>query len=676
MKKIININLSGRLIPIEDTAYEQLKNYLDSLKRHFSREQGGDEIVSDIESRIAELFSDILKKGVPCITDQDVTRMIASMGRPEQLADEPLSEPGPQPASGQAPPHISGKRLTRNENDKLLGGVCSGIANYFNIDPVIVRILFVVITIAWGSGILIYIILWATLPGIRNTFYTPVKHKRLYRDTEHRVIAGVCGGIGSYLNVDPVIVRIFFALPIMGVIFFSILDHLFVHNFLFAFSVGSLPTLILIYFILWFAVPKAITVTEKLEMKGERVDLQNITNAMKEAAADEKIPDSRGVYPASPVLPGLENPSQHTQSVPPSQPVYYPPPAYPRRSTLGSIIILLLKILAFIILGFILVILCIALIASAGALMGVAGITGFSLPYRSMLLNTALQHNLVWPAVYLTLGVPVVAIIWFFIRLITGYKSRNKVVGPLLGILWLGGFCCAIILAISLARGFQMDYFLTRSVPITQPSAGKLIIREAQQQVRIGGGYLMFGNFIRVVDDTIILKDIRLDIEKSQDDSFRVDLENASRGGSLSMARNYAEDISYLPIQDDSVLYLPSGISIPKTDAYRNQRVRVRIYVPLGKEIRVEHQFNGVDAENWVGDNIDYQMTPAGLIMDHSLDTMDSIPEPHQFKKSLHSPYRYKGPPSNQVEDSGRTSASGLGPRMDENLGVLFYSLF
>src|ERR1700754_1098203 len=88
MKKVININFQGRVIPIEETAYEILKQYIESLRQFFSNEEGRDEIINDIESRIAELFSEVLKKGASCITDADVETIIGSMGRPEDFAAE------------------------------------------------------------------------------------------------------------------------------------------------------------------------------------------------------------------------------------------------------------------------------------------------------------------------------------------------------------------------------------------------------------------------------------------------------------------------------------------------------------------------------------------------------------------------------------------------------------
>src|ERR671921_238237 len=85
MKKVININFQGRVIPIEETAYELLKQYVESLRIYFAKEEGRDEIINDIEGRIAELFSERLKKGVTCITDEDVNVVISGMGRPEDF---------------------------------------------------------------------------------------------------------------------------------------------------------------------------------------------------------------------------------------------------------------------------------------------------------------------------------------------------------------------------------------------------------------------------------------------------------------------------------------------------------------------------------------------------------------------------------------------------------------
>ncbi|MFT4022890.1 MAG: PspC domain-containing protein [Flavihumibacter sp.] len=231
MKKVININFQGRVIPIEETAYELLKQYTESLRAYFANEEGRNEILNDIESRIAELFSDRLKKGATCITDDDVNAIIANMGRPEdfEAADADLggqpnnayqsqhSQSANQERSG-VPPY-EGKqfyrrnRFSRNADDKIIGGVCSGLANYLGLDPVIIRILFVLL---FGALFWIYILLWIIVPSESMTSNIT---KRLYRNPDDKVIAGVCGGLASYFDIQTWIPRLIFALPlVLGII--------------------------------------------------------------------------------------------------------------------------------------------------------------------------------------------------------------------------------------------------------------------------------------------------------------------------------------------------------------------------------------------------------------------------------------------------------------------------
>src|SRR5580698_7295197 len=146
MKKIININFHSRVIPIEETAYDILQQYVESLRRYFANEEGREEIISDIENRFSELFADTLKKGAACITDADVNAIIASMGRPEEFEEEGTAAHtsssagagagttagttgsttgGPQ--QGYGPYTDEPRRLYRAANDKVFGGVCAGL---------------------------------------------------------------------------------------------------------------------------------------------------------------------------------------------------------------------------------------------------------------------------------------------------------------------------------------------------------------------------------------------------------------------------------------------------------------------------------------------------------------------------------------------------------------------
>src|SRR4051794_24468037 len=103
MEKIININFQGRVIPIEETAYNKLKLYIDSLRSHFANEESSDEIINDIENRIAELLSDRLKRGSPCIVSGDISSVIDSIGRLEDIeAAEAEENIGPKTSYNQS----------------------------------------------------------------------------------------------------------------------------------------------------------------------------------------------------------------------------------------------------------------------------------------------------------------------------------------------------------------------------------------------------------------------------------------------------------------------------------------------------------------------------------------------------------------------------------------------
>ena len=197
MKQVININFQGRVVPIEVTAFELLKNYTESLNRHFANEEGKEEIINDIESRIGELFQEKITKGATCITDDDVNAIIKNMGRPEEFEtmDDTQSQSFASSAkeeqtTGSSHTSSTGnKRLFRDENDKVLGGVCSGLANYFNIDVVIARIIFVVLLFS-GVGFLTYIIMWIAVPSSATTQIGGTR-KKLFRDPDEKLLAGV-----------------------------------------------------------------------------------------------------------------------------------------------------------------------------------------------------------------------------------------------------------------------------------------------------------------------------------------------------------------------------------------------------------------------------------------------------------------------------------------------------
>ena len=181
MKKNITINLCGRLFQIDEDAYEMLQQYIESLRSSFGREEGGDEIVDDIEARIVELFDELRQQGIEAITIDHVKDIITRIGRPEELTgndnvNDNHNDNGnnghrydsfrsaAQDVIDNVRARTAGKRLYRNPKDKMLTGVCSGLAAYTNTDPVIWRLLFVLLVLFYGIGIISYIVLSLIVP--------------------------------------------------------------------------------------------------------------------------------------------------------------------------------------------------------------------------------------------------------------------------------------------------------------------------------------------------------------------------------------------------------------------------------------------------------------------------------------------------------------------------------
>ena len=166
MNKTININLGGIFFHIDEQAYQKLKLYLDAIRRSLSDDpQGRDEILNDIELRIGELLSERITNDRMVINDSDIDEITKIMGRPEDYSvDEELFEDEPKYR-----PKTASKKLFRDSDDKFLGGVCSGMAHYFGMDVIWMRLLWLVLFFFFGTGILVYILLWILIPQAETT---------------------------------------------------------------------------------------------------------------------------------------------------------------------------------------------------------------------------------------------------------------------------------------------------------------------------------------------------------------------------------------------------------------------------------------------------------------------------------------------------------------------------
>jgi phage shock protein PspC (stress-responsive transcriptional regulator) len=606
MKQVININFQGRVVPIEVSAFELLKNYTESLSRHFANEEGKDEIINDIESRIGELFQERISKGATCVTDDDVKAIIKSMGNPEdfdtmedtqsassagqqQSTNSTTSAPFSNNTSGAA--H---KRLFRNENDKVLGGVCSGLANYFNIDVVIARVIFVILLFS-GIGFLTYIIMWIAVPS-SSTEQIGGTRRRLFRDSDDKKIAGVCAGIGNYFGINPWIPRVLFLLPFLS--FISRWGHWggmwdFGDILRFTFS----PTSLIVYIILWIVIPEAVTTSEKLEMKGEKVDMNSIkASVMEEMKGVGKRAEKFGAEASTVIAEKANAMAGDVKSF-----------SRRNRGGLGNVIAMIAKILAYFIIGIVCCLLFGMLIALAVGSVGV-------FPLKDYVLRGPWQNAYAWGTLLLFIAVPIIAIITWVIRKIARVKNNSRILGFTFGSLWAIGWVCIVMLVATVTRDFKSASNIDeQSVTLTNPNLNKMVITSSLpfSKKYYGRNWVRFEPFENLIDeDTAFVRNVYVEITKSPTDSFMVTTKRTSRGYDRSDANTLARLIKFNVEQKDSILLLDKGIAINKTDKFRNQVVIVTVYVPVGKQIRINKGIGwpvriGNWDDNWDNDYYD-----------------------------------------------------------------------
>ena len=622
MKKVININFQGRVVPIEETSYELLQQYIKSLRNYFANEEGRDEIINDIESRIAELFQERLKNGSTCITDEDVEIIFKNIGRPQDFEEADGGEKSAkteEKAEGEKFQYArfnEKKRLYRDENNKILGGVCSGIAAYLGIDPVIVRVLFIVS----GIGFLAYILLWIFVPG-SNVLVNGVR-KRLYRNPDEKIIGGVCSGIGSYFSVNPWIPRAFFLIPFLSFFFrWGHIGPLTFPNFLsFSFSPGTF----IIYIILWLVIPEALTTSEKLEMKGEKVDLNSIKNSV--------VQEMKGVQERVSKMGQEMGAAAKERSGEMGKEMGY---AAKRTSgAIGNIIVMLFKIFAYFILG------CVAL-ALIIALFSIAVVSIGLFPLKDFVLNEGWQSVLAWGTLIFFIGVPVIGIITFIIRRIARVKSRNRIIRYSFLALWFLGIICFISLITSVAQDFRRTSSANeQQVQLENAGVQSLEVNSlSSNRYNRNNTWFRLEPFATFDDDTAYIGNVRLRIEQSPNDSFRVGVIKMCNGSTRRTADTLASLINYNVYQTDSILMLDKAIPINTTDKFRNQSVMVIVYVPIGKRIKINRNlgsnrnirvhgpfFNDDNWYSWEDDDYDYQYGVEYIMRQNGLYTLTGIP--------------------------------------------------
>ncbi len=516
MKKTVTVNISGIAFTIDEDAHEKLSHYLNTIRGYFSASEGRDEIMADIESRIAEMLHAKMGEKKHVVNISDIEEVIALMGKPEQFAGETSSEKTEERTST-TPLERKTKRIFRHPDNKVLGGVCSGLGYYFGFDPLWLRIAFAVVFFAgFGSGLLVYILLW-------------------------------------------------------------------------------------------IIIPKATTTSEKLEMKGESVNVSNIGKAIEEEMEDLK----KKVNEFSEKAKNINTKPQVDKA----------------RNFISQLVdgfLQLLKMLlktfgkifgiALLIAGTVLAIVFAALLLGEKAVVSITpeGVHAFSWSgITNMIFGTSDLSLLATVGLMLILGIPIIGIFYAGIKLLFGIKNGLKGVGVALTALWFGGVIACGVSALMLASDFSEKGNYEKNVNLIQPVNNCLYLQVADdifEDEEHHSKHSSHNFHLKINDDSAFFGNVRLDIEKSENDSFYLKMNFIARGETSKEAIELAKNINYGFAQEDSLLSFNTYYSITH-QKWRNQYIKMTLKVPEGKSVYLGEAMEQIiyDVRNTTN-TLDYDM--------------------------------------------------------------------
>ncbi len=556
MKKTISINIGSIIFHIEEDGYNKLKSYLDSVNKYFSTFEDSAEIIADIESRIAEIFLTKLDEGKQTVSIEDVDELMVTMGtttdfdaslEPESEESEAKNQADGKKEAESKDSDWKGfdrpnKKLYRDTRRKMLGGVASGIAHYFSIDPLWVRLAFLGLFFNLlfapfsGAALLGYIIMWIVLPA--NAFLEEdATVKKLFRDGEKRVLGGVSSGIAAYFGIDTSVIRLLFVLSI--------------------FLGGSG---LIAYIILWIITPEARSITEKMQMQGEPVTLSNIEQNVKKGLKMDQGEESPLVkvllFPfrlIAIIINGLGK---------------FLGPAF---NLLGEILRIAFGVF-LVVLGFVI------MIGLTMALFGLFGFAGWeNYVHVGDIPIELIQRSLdSWSltAGYVVMIVPALAVSLLGLVIILKRRVANAYVGWSLFTVWVAALIFATFSIPRFASEFasEDDIRIEKSYPVNE-------------RVPV----LKLNDLVSESFDGV---DLRL--RGHSDDNYQLTLNIESRGSSRQAAQNNARAVSYNVVQKGDDFYFDSDISFPKDAQYRFQTVKAYFYIPYGKTFRMDESLSDI----------------------------------------------------------------------------------
>lgn len=524
MKKTFTINISGTVFQVDEDAFNKLKQYLQNLSEHFKNEEGGDEIINDIEARIAELLGHKTYGARDVVTITMVNEVMEIMGVPE---DFHTNEEEPENKQEQ----------TGNPYSK----------------------------------------------------YSATQSKRLYRDPESRVIGGVCSGLAHYLKLDKALVRILF-------IVVSILT-----------SGVALPA----YLILWIAVPKARTTAQRLEMKGEDVNVNNIGKSVKEEFSEmkenfEKYKSSKEYQKskeyARRASHNAQNAGREAASV---------------ISKIFGAIIFVFGVLSMIGLLFVVIVVTKAF----GFLPGFIGPHESSI-FFDQLIGDGLTTTFI-VSIFVIAVIPFLLMIYAGTKMMFNYYSNSKNIVLTSAGVWILAIVVAIASSVGAIDGFRSDASITERHALNNASDTIYIEVDEYKFDDFDNTHFQFNNVkvMRRGNEKILISKPAFTIEGTDEDTPTVKIRKSSRGSSYEHAKQNADQIEYDYTLSKNKLVLDPYFTIDDNEKWRNQELNITLRIPEGKVVFLNDNLLPIikDIKNtsntWDGDmtNKYWQMKPEGL---------------------------------------------------------------
>lgn len=530
MNKTVTVNIGGMVFHIEEQAYDQLKKYLEAIRGYFTSSDGRDEIIQDIESRVAEMFTERIGTSRQVVIASDVEHVINTMGRPEQVAgaDEEKSGTG-NTSTGGFTETKGYRRLYRDPDDKVVGGVCSGISHYVGLDPIWLRLIFAIAFFVMGSGFLLYLLLL-------------------------------------------------------------------------------------------IIVPKAKTTSEKLEMKGQAVNIDNIKKTIEEEVEDIKSRisgkgSSRG---------GSSKVANFFEAI-------------------GAIIVAAIKFFVGFIGVIIAIVLIVLLFGLFVTLLGMSGVIGDdSIPvFLTHFFLDSWQINMGMLALSLVIGIPLLVILYRIARSLFKIKTESKLFNYSSVILWVTGLILTIWIGINISSQFRARNTDRIVIPITQPQSNTLHLVAMEESFdQINSNTFNVWNAraddwgINQNQDSVTIDDVELTIQRADGNEFELVRITTSRGSSRKNAEKNSREVVYPIRQNDSTLHFSKSYIIPTGSKYRCQNIRLILKVPEGKSVFLGQEMEDViyDIKNvtntWDNDMVGHTwtMTARGLeCLNCNLDESTSI---------------------------------------------------